>query len=303
MNRCAIETMKKIPDIIFAIGASDEYSFIQQKSTKLYNRRNSKILSYIVSLFTSNFIIYWNEYFNAYTIPYCHQFYDTTDSSCVHPTKVCNLNRSNDTLSCSAAITTNNNCNNSNINTNITNSNTNGIMDTDNNNNTVETNNLLETPVFDGRIILYPNDKTIRDYISWRQVDFHINALYNTCYWKLVDTTTQSKQEIEKKLSSMNSSEKHELLFSQYQINYAKLPSVYRKGTIIFRTQNDSVPHCHGCCDSKDVSNGLYISHCDIIKPTFWEIHPYIIPYTSPSALLRSQRKMEKSRHRKECQD
>lgn len=36
--------------------------------------------------------------------------------------------------------------------------------------------------------IAFIDDKTqhVRDYISWRQADCHINNLYNTCFWALV---------------------------------------------------------------------------------------------------------------------
>lgn len=36
---------------------------------------------------------------------------------------------------------------------------------------------LLSTPTFDGRAICYPSDKNIRDYLSWRQADTHVNNL------------------------------------------------------------------------------------------------------------------------------
>ena len=32
-------------------------------------------------------------------------------------------------------------------------------------------------PSFDARTVLYPNDQTLRDYLSWRQADCHINNL------------------------------------------------------------------------------------------------------------------------------
>ena len=41
-------------------------------------------------------------------------------------------------------------------------------------------------PVFDARVVLYPTNKTLRDYLSWRQADCHINNLYNTTFWMLV---------------------------------------------------------------------------------------------------------------------
>ena len=60
-------------------------------------------------------------------------------------------------------------------------------------------------PSFDGRVILYPSRQNIRDYMSWRQADCkpqhdvttststlnhasgHINNLYNTTFWALVN--------------------------------------------------------------------------------------------------------------------
>ena len=45
---------------------------------------------------------------------------------------------------------------------------------------------LLYAPIFDGRIVIYPTLKNIKDYLAWRQADCHINNLYNTCFWNLV---------------------------------------------------------------------------------------------------------------------
>ncbi len=41
-------------------------------------------------------------------------------------------------------------------------------------------------PLFDGRTVLYPTDKNLKDYLSWRQADCHINNLYNTVFWTLI---------------------------------------------------------------------------------------------------------------------
>lgn len=41
-------------------------------------------------------------------------------------------------------------------------------------------------PTFDGRIVLYPSDENLIDYMKWRQADVHINNLYNTTFWNLV---------------------------------------------------------------------------------------------------------------------
>lgn len=41
-------------------------------------------------------------------------------------------------------------------------------------------------PFFDSRLVCYPSESAMKDYLRWRQVDCHINNLYNTCFWKLV---------------------------------------------------------------------------------------------------------------------
>ena len=55
-------------------------------------------------------------------------------------------------------------------------------------------------PVFDGRMVIYPTYKTVRDYLSWRQADCHINNLYNTTFWTLVQKGGLSPTDAEKKL-------------------------------------------------------------------------------------------------------
>lgn len=51
-------------------------------------------------------------------------------------------------------------------------------------------------PAFDSRVILYPTVRNLRDYLSWRQADAHINNLYNTAFWGLVQKCGHSKQEV-----------------------------------------------------------------------------------------------------------
>jgi len=41
-------------------------------------------------------------------------------------------------------------------------------------------------PTFDARVVMYPTDKNLRDYLGWRQADVHVNNLYNTAFWGLV---------------------------------------------------------------------------------------------------------------------
>lgn len=71
-------------------------------------------------------------------------------------------------------------------------------------------------PSFDGRIVLYPSAQHVRDYFSWRQADSesfsstcvilfkpnveaHINNLYNTAFWALIQqggSTTAEAHEV-----------------------------------------------------------------------------------------------------------
>ncbi|XBJ08240.1 hypothetical protein VPH35_013594 [Triticum aestivum] len=41
---------------------------------------------------------------------------------------------------------------------------------------------LREAPYFDGRVVCYPNMKTIHDYLAWRQLDRHNRIQYKTCF-------------------------------------------------------------------------------------------------------------------------
>lgn len=74
MNHAAIKVMEEFRDIILGYGQSDEYSFIFRKETDVYNRRSSKLLTYIVSLFTSSYVYNWNEWFNNIKLKYPPSF-------------------------------------------------------------------------------------------------------------------------------------------------------------------------------------------------------------------------------------
>lgn len=56
-------------------------------------------------------------------------------------------------------------------------------------------------PSFDGRAVCYPSVQNLRDYMSWRQVDCHINNLYNTSFWSLVQLGNMGPKEAEKFLA------------------------------------------------------------------------------------------------------
>ncbi|KAJ2328228.1 tRNA-histidine guanylyltransferase 1-like [Coemansia sp. RSA 2673] len=56
-------------------------------------------------------------------------------------------------------------------------------------------------PAFDGRVVVYPSDRIMRDYLCWRQADCHINNMYNTCFWLLVNQGGMSQRDAEKRLN------------------------------------------------------------------------------------------------------
>eukprot|EP00794_Sanderia_malayensis_P020376 gene20376-22385_t len=63
MNSCAVEVMKEFRDIEIAYGQSDEYSFIFKRKTTQFSRRKSKLITNIVSLFSSSFVFNWKNFF------------------------------------------------------------------------------------------------------------------------------------------------------------------------------------------------------------------------------------------------
>lgn len=97
MDQAARDVMDEFKDIVLAFGESDEFSFLFRKSANVYNRRHAKILTNVVSFFTSSFVFNWSRYL--------------TDTPLKYP------------------------------------------------------------PTFDGRIVLYPSQKEVKDYFAWRQAD------------------------------------------------------------------------------------------------------------------------------------
>lgn len=123
--------------------------------------------------------------------------------------------------------------------------------------------NLL--PMFDARAVVYPTLQVVKDYFRWRQVDCHINNLYNTSFWKLIQIKGMTNQEAENALMGTVSSEKNEILF-QMGINYNKEPEIFKKGTILIREPR------------KDKPRKLEINkyHIDLINEEFWSCRPKV---------------------------
>ncbi|CAG8639929.1 8506_t:CDS:2, partial [Paraglomus occultum] len=74
MNKCAECVMNNVHDVLLSYGQSDEYSFVLNKECNLYDRRESKIVSTIVSLFTSSYVFYWKNFFPDQELQYPPSF-------------------------------------------------------------------------------------------------------------------------------------------------------------------------------------------------------------------------------------
>jgi len=143
---------------------------------------------------------------------------------------------------------------------------------------------LLYPPTFDARTVLYPDLRNIKDYLSWRQADCHINNLFNTCFWMLVLKGGLTKTDAEEKLKGTLSSDKNEMLFTEFDLNYNDENAMFRKGTCqiwetyldcVQKTDNDKTGKIDECVtrERKRVTE-LYV---DIIGDTFWKDHPDIL--------------------------
>ncbi len=206
LNHCAQQVMENFKDIVVAYGQSDEYSFVFRRSCTVYERRESKLVSNVVSLFTSCYVMYWSLYFKDTPLKY--------------------------------------------------------------------------PPSFDGRMVLYPSIENIRDYMSWRQADCHINNLYNTVFWALVlnESDPKTEKQAENILKDTDSAIKNEMLFTKFNINYNSLPQMYRKGSVLYRKKE--------ACNEVSKRDGqsvvrmrtkLVVEHVDIVRDKFWNENIHLL--------------------------
>ncbi|KAG9235447.1 tRNAHis guanylyltransferas-like protein Thg1 [Amylocarpus encephaloides] len=154
-------------------------------------------------------------------------------------------------------------------------------------------------PSFDGRAVLYPTVQNLRDYMSWRQVDCHINNLYNTTFWALIQQGGVDAKEAEKELAGSLAADKNEILFSRFKVNYNNEPEIYKKGSIVLRdyelvepgTASETLDEdsaktveqlvlskTHEERDRKRRAKArVTVLHVDIIKDEFWERRPWLL--------------------------
>lgn len=164
---------------------------------------------------------------------------------------------------------------------------------------------LSHLPTFDSRTVLYPSIGNLRDYLSWRQADCHINNLYNTTFWTLVQQGKLSNTEAEEFLKGTLSSDKNEILWSRFNLNYNNEPEIFRKGSVVFRayelekttraaqmagtmpkTFDDDNEHEQVEEISKTQKEKMkkarqkaqiVVEHIDIIKEDFWAVRPWLL--------------------------
>ncbi|KAI4205175.1 MAG: hypothetical protein LQ346_001508 [Caloplaca aetnensis] len=229
MNAAAAALLKEIPEVSFAYGISDEFSFIFDRPCNLFDRRDSKILTTVVSAFTAYYVHLWPTFFS--------------DKPLSPP-----------------------------------------------------------MPSFDGRVVQYPSFSNLRDYLSWRQVDCHINNLYNTTFWALVQKGVMGTTEAEEELKGTVAADKNEILFSRFAINYNNEPEQFKKGSVIYRdlrTQygtnpvtslDKHIPRSLGSGEgelsktqrekekTRRKKASVRLEFTDIIRDDFWETRPHLFP-------------------------
>ncbi|KAJ5361781.1 hypothetical protein N7541_002625 [Penicillium brevicompactum] len=223
MNAAAVEVMKDLPDLCIAYGVSDEFSFVFHPNCQLFERRNGKLVTTVVSTFTAYYIYKWSEYFP----------------------------------------------------------------------NTPLKPPLL--PSFDGRAVIYPNAQILRDYMSWRQVDCHINNLYNTTFWHMVLKGGQGNTEAELELKGTVAADKNEILFKRFGVNYNNELEIYKKGTVLYRQYELEEPKATPALEEQQQPEAkqsrsqqdkvrklrrkaqVAVDHVDIIKDEFWNRRPWIL--------------------------
>ncbi|KAH6634230.1 Thg1 C terminal domain-containing protein, partial [Chaetomium sp. MPI-SDFR-AT-0129] len=135
-------------------------------------------------------------------------------------------------------------------------------------------------PSFDGRAVCYPTVTNLRDYMSWRQVDCHINNLYNTTFWALIQLGGVHATEAENALKGTYAADKNEILFSRFGINYNNEPEMYKKGSVVFRDVTDPVPQSKTQTENdkkRRAKARIVVEHLDIIKDEFWDCRPWLL--------------------------
>jgi len=149
----------------------------------------------------------------------------------------------------------------------------------------------------------------------------HINNLYNTTFWAMVQKGGYSARDAENELKgSVSVGKRNEILWARYGINYNNEPEMFKKGSVVFReyglenaskgpngvvqflqAEPESAPE-----PTTEVAEGtavqsktqaekvrkakakakVVVEHVDIMNDAFWEKRPWILAGKPP---LREQ--------------
>lgn len=168
---------------------------------------------------------------------------------------------------------------------------------------------LLTDQAFDARAVLYPSTTTLRHYLSWRQVDCHVNNLFNSTFHALTgdfvrhdlrpdgevltqplarysdpDFVPLTPQQATQRLSGSVSADKNEILFSEFGVNYNNELQQFRKGSVIILTEEQVARNKRTATEKKagddeEQDCDMRILHTDIIGDKFWIDNKYILDY------------------------
>lgn len=126
--------------------------------------------------------------------------------------------------------------------------------------------------------VCYPSEETLRDYLSWRQADCHINCQYNSAFWGLV-ANGSSREEAQRRLAGTQTEEKNEIMFAECGVNYAQLPAMHRRGTTLVRRREPELVKT--TADGMEVvrpRTRVVALHDDLIGDAqFWADHPQVL--------------------------
>lgn len=130
----------------------------------------------------------------------------------------------------------------------------------------------------------------------------HINNLYNTIFWALVQQGGETTTQAHAILRGTVSGTKNEMLHSRFGINYNTIPARYRKGSVLVQErsppassddlastagetqgtpqQPEQAPSGSSRQKASKKAHALTkieLHHCDIIGDEFWDQRPYLL--------------------------
>ena len=296
MNRSALAVCQRIPDIILAFGQSDEYSFLFARDTVGFQRRGYKLVSLVASCFTSAFMRFWAQYVRDVPAVYPPAWIQRAgsqpspvDSHTNGPVTDAKVRPGSKTTAGPArprsprpprpptssriqlwpagwtsAPTSHGQL--------VPRFPDHYPADALAGLRVPGAARLLPQeawPMFDGRAVAYPRWVHVRAYFAWRQADTHINCLYNTACWALRHLGGCSPQAAAQRLARTAAEDKHELLFTEFRINYNHVPAIFRRGSILVR-------------DPAARKRAWQVCHTDLIGDAFWDSRPSLNPERDP---------------------